>query len=90
MEQAPVIVPAIPVPRPDLTALTATCVALKQQVERMMRAPSPMGSARRPVMFLQPTQPTKFADGDFWLHSAETTTLSVALGGNWRIVGNLV
>lgn len=89
IEQAPVAVPTIPVPRPDLVSLTASVTALKQAVERMMRAPKPLGTARRPAMFIQSAQPMRMQDGDFWLQSGEKSTLSVAFNSVWYVVGTL-
>jgi hypothetical protein len=83
--------PTIPVPRPDVESLCSTVEALKQVVERFMRAPKPMGTGRRPMMIVQTTQPMGGAqDGDFWLCVGEKTTLNVMVSGVWHTVGSLV
>lgn len=89
MDQQHHALPTIPVPRPDLDALAKTCSALKETIERFMRSPRPLGTGRRPAMFLDQDQPTGMQDGDFWLQSGEKTTLSVALKGKWHVVGTL-
>jgi hypothetical protein len=90
IEVQPKALPTIPVPKPDVQALCATLVAMKQVVEGMLRGSKPLGIRRRPTMAVQQAPPDGPQDGDFWLCSAEQTTLNIYVGGTWRIVGNLV
>ena len=78
---------SIPTPQPDIDALQRTCMALKQAVEQIVGM---RGGERMPSIFVQNTQPDETTDGDFWLVSGTTTTLSIAINGKWMPVGNLV
>lgn len=85
----PNTLPTIPVPRPDFDSLCKTTVALKQVVE-MVVGHEPGGSEYKPTMFMQAQPPIHMHDGDFWLSTGEQTVLSLAIGGQWKLVGTLV
>lgn len=89
--QQPEALPTIPVPKPDLTSLCASVVAMKQVVEGMLRGAKPLGGRRRPAMFVQTEQPINgMQEGDFWLCAGQKTTLNVYVGAAWHTTGTLV
>jgi hypothetical protein len=80
--------PSIPMPTDDPRALYNTCMVLKQAVEDLQGANRSTGYAAR--MFVQDTPPDIIRDGDFWMTTGTSTTLSLSIGGVWRRAGTLV
>ena len=80
---------AIPDPTPDVMGLYKTVLAMKVAAEQIIGTRTgPDANERKASVFVTEigTVPEGGMEGDLWLYRGETSSLSVRVGGQWKVI----